>query len=98
MTIQQLRREIDEIDRKLVRLLSQRARLSLAIGRLKKAAGQPLFHRQRERQIADNVRRANRGPLHDRAVKRLFEEILHVTRASVRESLRQRRPRPRKTG
>jgi len=99
MTIQQLRRKIDEIDRKLIRLLGRRARYSLAIGRLKKAAGQPLFHRKRERQIAGKVRRANRGPLPDGAVQQLFEEILRVTRATVRESLRQqRRPRPRKTG
>ncbi len=99
MTIQQLRRKIDEIDRRLVRLLGRRARYSLAIGCLKKAAGQRLFHRKRERQIASNVRRANRGPLPDGAVQRLFEEMLRVTRATVRESLRQqRRPRPRKTG
>lgn len=96
MTIQQLRRRIDKIDRELVRLLGRRARLSLAIGRLKKAAGRPLFHREREREIAGNVRLANRGPLPDRAIQRLFEEILRVTRASVREFLRQQRPRPHK--
>ena len=98
MTIQQLRRRIDELDRALVRLLQRRASYSLAIGRLKKAAGQRLFHRQRERQIASNVRRANRGPLSDLALQRLFKEILRLTRATVRESLRQQRPRSRKTG
>jgi len=72
--------------------------VSLEIGRLKKAIGQPLFHRKRERQIAANVRRANTGPLPDHAVQYLFEEILRVTRATVRKSLRQqRRPRRRKT-
>lgn len=98
MTIQQLRRKIDKIDRELVRLLGRRARVSLAIGRLKTAAGQPLFHRGREREIAGNVARANRGPLPDGALQRLFEEILRGTRATVRESLRQQRPRPRKNG
>lgn len=95
MTIHKWRLEIDEIDRMLVHLLSRRARCSLAIGRLKQAAGLPLFHRKRERQIAENVRRANRGPLSDRAVRHLFEEILRVTRAAVRESLRRKRPSKR---
>ena len=93
MTITNWRRKIDELDRKLVRLLSRRARCSLAVGRLKRAAGLPLFHHARERQIARNVRRANRGPLPDNAVQHLFEEILRVTRATVRESLRLERRR-----
>jgi len=96
MTISGWRRKIDTIDRKLVRLLSRRARCSLAIGRLKRGAGLPLFHGRRERQIARNVRRANRGPLSDRAVQYLFEEILLVTRAAVRESLRREHQRKKR--
>ena len=95
MSIRAWRRKIDAMDRKLVKLLSARARCSLAIGRLKQRAGLPLFHRQRERQIAENVRHANRGPLPDRALQHLFEEILRVTRAAVRESLRRERLRKR---
>jgi chorismate mutase len=100
MTITSWRRKIDELDRKIVRLLSRRARCSLAIGRMKQSAGLPLFHHARERQIAENVRRANRGPLPDRGVQHLFEEILRVTRATVRESLRRerRRAKGRKSG
>jgi len=91
MNIRQLRRRIDEIDRRLVRLLSRRAKCSLAIGRLKRSAGVPLFHHGRERQIAKNVRRANRGPLPDQSVQFLFEQILRVTRAAVRAALRAER-------
>ena len=94
MSIGRWRKEIDTFDRALVKLLNRRARCSLAIGRLKKAAGLRLFHRKRERQIAENVRHANRGPLSDHAIQHLFEEILRATRAAVRESLR-RGPRPR---
>lgn len=88
MKIEDLRRTIDGIDRRLVHLLSRRAECSLAIGRLKHEAGIPLFHRQRERQIAKNVRRANRGPLPDESIQFLFEQILRVTRAAVRRALR----------
>lgn len=91
MTIPQLRRKIDELDRQLVRLMGKRARHSLAIGRMKQAAGQRLFHRKRERDIAENVARANRGPLSDRAVQHLWEQILQHTRAAVRAHLRKER-------
>jgi chorismate mutase/prephenate dehydratase len=91
MNIAALRRRIDALDRQLVGLLSRRARYSLAVGRLKAAAGLPLFHRRREQQIARNAQQANRGPLPDRAIRHLFEEILRATRAAVRESLRRER-------
>jgi chorismate mutase/prephenate dehydratase len=94
MSIRNWRRKIDAIDRRLVRLLNQRAECSLAISWLKHDAGQRLFHRKREREIAGNVRRANCGPLPDRAIEHLFEEILRATRTAVRASLRKERGAP----
>ena len=97
MTIRQLRRRIDALDRQLVKLLSRRARCSLAIGWLKHAAGMPLFHRRRELQISRNVRRANPGPLSDSALDQLFTEILRLTRAAVRAELHRQSARRAKT-
>ena len=91
MSIRSHRVEIDRIDRALVKLLNRRARHSLAIGRMKARAGMPLFHRQREQQIAHNVRHANRGPLPDKNIQHMFEEILRATRAAVRRALRAER-------
>lgn len=91
MSISKWRHQIDAIDRRLVKLLSARARLSLAIGRLKRAKGWPLFHRQRERQIAENVRQANRGPLPDAALEHIFEQVLRATRKTVRHTLHRER-------
>jgi chorismate mutase len=90
VTIRQLRRRIDTLDRRLVKLLSERARYSLAIGWLKRTAGLPLFHRRREQEISRNVRCANPGPLSDSAINHLFAEILRLTRAAVRAELRRR--------
>ncbi len=93
MTIQGLRRKIDELDRRLVALLSERAKCSLAVGRIKKREGLPLFHRKREQEIARNVARANRGPLSNYSVQHLWQEILQQTRAAVRIELRADRKR-----
>ncbi|HEV8385011.1 MAG TPA: chorismate mutase [Candidatus Acidoferrales bacterium] len=97
MSVQSLRREIDRLDREVVRLLSRRAKYSLAIGRMKQREGLPLFIHKREQEIARNISRANRGPLPDRALKHLYEQLLQHTRAMVRRALRAER-RGRKAG
>lgn len=92
MNIKVLRREIDKLDRELVKLLNRRANHSLAIGRMKLLNGLPLFIRKREQEIARNIVRTNRGPLPDRALKHLFEQLLQHTRAMVRGALREECP------
>lgn len=85
--IAKLRRRIDALDSQLVTLLNRRAGLSLAIGRMKRAAGLRLFNHAREREIARRVTRANAGPLSDSAVQRLWREVLRQTRGAVRLAL-----------
>jgi chorismate mutase len=84
MTLAEWRRKIDDIDRKLVELLNERARCVLEIGRLKKTDGTPLYQPDRERQVLEGVERANRGPLSEAAVRRLFERILDEARSVER--------------
>ncbi len=91
MNIKALRKEIDKLDRELVKLLNRRASYSLAIGRMKQRDGLPLFIRKREQAIARNIRRANRGPLPDHALEHLYEQLLQHTRAMVRGELRAER-------
>jgi chorismate mutase len=93
MNIKVLRREIDKLDRELVKLLNRRAAHSLAIGRRKQRDGLPLFILKREKEIARNICAANRGPLPNHALKHLFEQLLQHTRAMVRSALRAERPR-----
>ena len=78
--IDALRRRIDEIDEQLVRLLSERARCALAIGREKKHSGLPVYQPAREAEVLDHVQHVNGGPLDDGAVKRLFERIIDEAR------------------
>lgn len=87
LNIDDWRRRIDEIDRKLVELLNERSRCALEIGRLKQAAHQPLYQPDRERDVLENAERANPGPLSDRAIRRLFERILDEARSVEREAM-----------
>ncbi len=81
------RRRIDEIDRKLVELLNERSRYVIAIGQAKRATKMPLYQPEREQEILDNAERANQGPLSGWAIRRLFERILDEARAVERQAM-----------
>ena len=72
------------MDFDLLRLMNQRARLALLIGRIKKRRKWPVFDPAREAFVLRHVMRANRGPLSDRAVMRIFHAILSECRRRER--------------
>jgi chorismate mutase len=78
--IARLRRNIDEIDEVLVKLLNQRAKWALEIGLVKKAAAIPIYQPDREAQVLAHAAGANRGPLAPAAIQRLFERIVDESR------------------
>jgi chorismate mutase len=84
MTIEDWRTRIDEIDRKLVELLNERSRCAIEIGRLKRDLHLGIFDPERERQVVRNVQNANRGPLDNDGLMRLFERIIDECRRSER--------------
>jgi chorismate mutase len=87
MSLSDWRRQIDEIDRKLVELLNQRSRCALEIGKLKQADHLPLYQPDREREVLENAGRANAGPLTHDAIRRLFERIIDEARSVEREAM-----------
>ena len=77
-SLKPLRGRIDALDRRLVKLLSARARLAQRIGRLKEG---PAYRPEREAQVLRGILAQNRGPLPDSALARLFTEIISSCRA-----------------
>jgi len=84
MSLTDLRRRIDELDRKLVELLNERSKCALEIGRLKQQEHLPLYQPDREREVLQNAERNNRGPLSNAAIRRLFERIIDEARSAER--------------
>lgn len=80
MDIADWRKQIDEIDLRLVELLNQRAKLAQEIGKLKRNTSMPIYEPNRERIIFENVRQANQGPLPDAELKHVYERIIDVMR------------------
>jgi chorismate mutase len=75
-----LRRQIDSLDERLVELLNARAACALEIGHEKKLAGLEVYQPSREAEVLGHVQRINMGPLDDEAMKRLFERIIDEAR------------------
>jgi chorismate mutase len=87
MDISDWRTKIDELDRKLVELLNQRALAAHEIGKLKREAGMPIYEPDREQAVFDNVRRINRGPLPDHDLLNIYERIMDIMRQIQREEI-----------
>jgi chorismate mutase-like protein len=87
MDIADWRKKIDELDRQLVDLLSERARAAVEIGRLKRDTSLPIYEPERERVVFENVQAMNRGPLPGRDLVRIFERIIDVMRNIQKEGI-----------
>ena len=80
MDIDHWRKEIDDIDAELLRLLNMRARLAMKVGALKQAQHLPFCDPDRERTVLQRLREMNAGPLDERAVGRVFRRIICESR------------------
>ena len=90
MSLQTLRRSIDRIDSRMLRLLNQRMRVARYIGALKRRMGNHWVDPQRERAILARLHRANRGPLTSAGLRAIYRQIFLSTRALQRPILRRR--------
>jgi len=80
MDIDTWRKEIDDIDAELLRLLNMRARLALKVGALKQALDLPVSDPERERTVLQRLREINCGPLDESAIGRVFRRIIRESR------------------
>lgn len=87
MDIEDWRKKIDELDCRLVSLLSERARAAVEIGRLKRNTSMPIYEPDRERIVFENVQQTNPGPLPGRDLVRIYERIIDVMRNIQKEEI-----------
>jgi chorismate mutase-like protein len=87
MDIAEWRIKIDELDRRLVQLLNERAQCAHEIGKLKRNSGMPIYEPDREKIIFENIRRENSGPLSDVQLRMVYERLVDVMRQIQREEI-----------
>lgn len=76
MNLAQHRKAIDRLDAQIVRLLNQRTRHVLAIGKLKLKSGQEIYAPHREDAVLRRVCRLNRGPISNESLRAIYREIM----------------------
>jgi chorismate mutase/prephenate dehydratase len=84
-SLETLRARMDEINLKILRLISARASVATEIGRLKHYDGAEVYQPVRERAIIEKMIAENPGPLTDDQVKRIYVEIISACRALEHE-------------
>ena len=83
----QLRKKINALDRKLLKLLHERTRYALAIGKIKKQLKLKIYSPRREQEIINMLVRGTKKPLPRTAVVRIFKTIMSESR-KVQRSVR----------
>ena len=79
--LRRLRRRIDALDRRIVGLMNERARLGLAVGAAKSAAGRrAVLDPDREREVLLRVAMANPGPLPQADLIAVYRRLILATR------------------
>lgn len=79
--LSQYRKEIDNIDKKIVELLNKRAQSALQIGKIKGESSKEVYVPTREKQVLNNVIKNNRGPLGNDDISNIYKEIISSCRS-----------------
>lgn len=74
--LQEHRKSIDQIDRKIVALLNERTRHVLEIGAIKLAAGGEIYAPHRELAVLERVCKSNEGPITAEGLRAIYREIM----------------------
>jgi chorismate mutase len=78
--IEALRVSIDDVDRKILELMTERVRLVLAVGDVKRARQMPVYDPERERRVLDRLASQAEPPLDATTVRRVFERLIDEMR------------------
>ena len=75
-SLEKLRSCIDELDSELLKLLNERAKCVIKIGKIKQKEKKDVLVPLREKELLDRLRIVNKGPMTDAMVIYLFQQII----------------------
>jgi chorismate mutase/prephenate dehydratase len=76
MSLEELRNRIDEIDLQLVKLLNERARVVVEIGKFKNKTDKPVYAPDREKEVLARIIETSEGPLPDKCLFAIWRELM----------------------
>ena len=75
-SLEKLRSRIDELDSELLKLLNERAKCVIKIGKIKQKEKKDVLVPLREKELLNRLRTVNEGPMTDAMVIYLFQQII----------------------
>ena len=75
-SLEKLRSRIDELDSELLKLLNERAKCVINIGKIKQKEKKDVLVPLREKELLDRLLIVNKGPMTDAMVIYLFQQII----------------------
>ena len=75
-SLEKLRSRIDELDSELLKLLNERAKCVIKIGKIKQKEKKDVLVPLREKELLERLRKVNKGPMTDAMVIYLFQQII----------------------
>jgi chorismate mutase/prephenate dehydratase len=79
-----VRKELERLDRDLVKVLSDRARAVQKLAKIHHENGQPIFDLLQEQEALERVADANKGPLSPEALNTIYRDVQGTARALVK--------------
>jgi chorismate mutase/prephenate dehydratase len=79
MDLDQLRQQIDAIDREVLARLNERIRLAGEIGRVKREQGSVFYVPAREEQVFERLEALNGGPMPQAALRAIYREVISAS-------------------
>ncbi|MDP8258315.1 MAG: prephenate dehydratase [Candidatus Aadella gelida] len=70
------RKDINQIDSKIIELINKRGKASYEIGEIKKNRKQPIYSPDRESQVYARITSKNNGPIPDKSIEAVYREIM----------------------
>src|SRR6266404_9750100 len=85
LSLEEIRKKIDEIDTELIRLLNDRADLVHEVGLIKREAGLSIYAPEREEALLQRLVQKSKGRLPETAIRAIYREIMSASLALEKE-------------
>ncbi|KXT78526.1 chorismate mutase [Streptococcus sp. DD13] len=87
MNLEEIRQEIDQVDRSIVQLLEKRMDLVTQVTAYKKETGKAVLDKDREMQLLQKVAKNVQNPVYEATILATYQDIMKHSRAFQSERL-----------
>lgn len=81
MDLKVLRKQIDQLDQSIIKLLNSRAKIIKKVGEVKIKNGHSIYSPEREKEVIKRIAQLNQGPLGSQALEAIYCEIMSASLA-----------------